>query len=190
MNRSFRLALILSLCLIAAGIGMTQLGWLLYTGGSYRGQVIDAESRQAIEGAVVLFYWNRNVYGGAGGPVEYFLSAKEVLTDKAGRFYIPWFIGVSLNPLSVVLKPYSIFYYPGYGSERAEVTPEGGELFRDTAVILMRKLQTREERMRAIGGLPPGDVPDGQIPNLIRLMNMERVALGLKPVHVRSTNRQ
>lgn len=189
MNRSLRLALILSLCLIAAGIGMTQVGWLLYTGGPYRGQLLDAETRQPLEGATVLFYWRRHVYGGAGGPVKFPLNAKEVLTDKEGFFHIPSFIGVSLNPLSVVLKPNWFAYYPGYTSDQVIVTPPTGVPLKDPTVILLRRLVHREERLRAVDVFP-GDVPDEAMPNLIRLVNMERTALGLKPVRVQSRESQ
>jgi len=190
MNRRRRFTLILTfMLLLLSGVGMAMAGWLMYTGGPYRGQLLDAETRQPLEGAVVLFYWERDVYGGAGGPVAFFLEAKEVLTDKEGRFYVPWFIGTSLNPLSVVREPKSIFYYPGYGSERAEVTPTGGRLFQDPTVVLMRKLRTRKERTEVISGLPPGGVPDDAMPNLIRLMNIERAALSLQPVHVRPGSR-
>ncbi|MFQ5755489.1 MAG: hypothetical protein ACE5H7_05275 [Acidiferrobacterales bacterium] len=185
MTRKRRYTVIV-LLVLAAAVGMSQVGWLLYTGGPYRGQLIEAETRQPLEGAAVLFYWRQNVYGGAGGPVKYPLNAKEVLTDEEGRFYIPWFVGVSLNPLSFVLEPSAIFYYPGYGSELAEVNPPDGEPLKDPTVIPMRKLRTREERIRVVGGLPPGDVPDEKMPNLIRLMNTERETLGLKPVHVQA----
>ncbi|MFQ5658011.1 MAG: hypothetical protein ACE5G5_10750 [Candidatus Methylomirabilales bacterium] len=184
MSRKHRFALILVLVLLAIGVGMTKMGWLLYTGGPYRGQLLDAETRQPLEGAVVLFYWERDVYGGAGGPVAFFLKAKEVLTDKEGRFHIPWFIGTSLNPLSVVLKPKSIFFYPGYGSEIVEVTPPDGEPFKDPSVVPMRKLRTRKERIRVVGGLLPGGVPDQAMPNLIRLINVESAALGISPIRM------
>ncbi|MFQ5916048.1 MAG: hypothetical protein ACE5JS_22980 [Nitrospinota bacterium] len=191
MTRRRRYALIAVLLLLPLiGFRMVKPGWLLYTGGPYRGQLLDAATRQPLEGAVVLFYWNKDVFGGAGGPVAFFQKAVELLTDKEGRFHIPWFIGMSLNPFAVVQEPKSIFYYPGYGSELAEVTPRGGEPLRDATVIPMRKLQTREERIRVVAGLPPGGVPDEAMPNLIRLMNIEATALGLQPSHVRPGGRR
>lgn len=190
MTRRRRFALLLALMLLLlGGVGMARAGWLVYTGGPFRGQLLDAETRLPLEGAVVLFYWERDVYGGAGGPVAFFLTAKEVLTDKEGRFHIPWFIGASLNPLSVVREPLSIFYYPGYASVRADVTPREGKLFADPTVILMRRLVGREERLRGIDVFP-GGVPDEAMPNLSRLVNIERAALGLKPVHVPSGTRK
>ncbi len=183
-KRRFTLILVLMLLLLSV-VGMAKAGWILYTGGPYRGQVLDAETRQPLEGVVVLFHWDHSVFGGPGGPKSRFLKAVEVLTDKGGRFYVPWFVGISPNPFSVVRwGPGLTIFYPGYRPERAEVTPPGGEPVRDPSVVPMRKLRTREERVERVGGLPPGGVPDEAMPNLIRLMNKERTALGLKPVHV------
>lgn len=189
MTKKRRFAVILVfLLLLLSGVGMAKAGWLVYTGGPYRGQVLDAETRQPLEGAVVLFQWDRHVYGGPGGPVTFFLEAKEVLTDKEGRFHVPWFIGTSLNPLSVVLEPTWFVYYPGYTSGQVVVTPPAGVVLEDPTVILKRRLVGREERLRAVDVLP-GGVPDEAMPNLVRLVNIERVALGLQPVRVRSRNR-
>ncbi|MDX1487490.1 MAG: hypothetical protein R3268_04765, partial [Acidiferrobacterales bacterium] len=164
-------------------------GWLLYAGGPYRGQVIDTEIRQPIEGAVVLIDWRRHVYGGAGGPVKYPHSAREVLTDKEGRFYVPWFVRLSLNPFSVVLEPNWFAYYPGYTPDGVLVTPPSGVPLNDKTVLLMRRVRSRQERLQAVDTFPP-DVPNEAMPNLIRLVNNERTALGLKPVHVSSGARQ
>lgn len=185
-----RLMLIFVLMVPLLAVGMAKAGWILYTGGPYQGQVVDAETRQPVEGAVVFFHWKRHVYGGAGGPVSFFLKAVEVLTDKEGRFYVPWFIGTSLNPFSLVLEPTWFAYYPGYDPDRVIVTPPTGVMLRDPTVILQRKLRTREERLKVVRGLPPGGVPDEAMPNLIRLMNIEATALGLQPSHVRSGGRR
>ncbi|MEE8265758.1 MAG: hypothetical protein V3R62_05370 [Acidiferrobacterales bacterium] len=172
---------------LVAVVVISQVGWLLYTGGPYRGQLVDAETRQPLEGAAVFFHWDREVYGSPGGPVSKFLKAKEVLTDKEGRFYIPWFIGISAHPFAIVRwQPSFNVMYPGYRPERGEITPRDGKAFRDPTVIPMRKMRTRKERLDYIGGLAPSSVPNEAMPNFIRLMNMERAALGLKPVRVRS----
>jgi hypothetical protein len=191
MSRRVRLAVTLLLVLIVAAVGISQVGWLLYTGGPYRGQIVDAETRQPIGGAVVFFQWDRRTYGSPGGPVTKFLRAREVLTDAQGRFSVSWFVGVSLNPFSVVNRqPVLTILYPGYRPQGARVTPPDGRPFKDPTVVPLRKLQTRKQRIDYIGGLPPGGVPNAMMPNLIRLMNNERTALGLKPVHVSSGARQ
>ena len=188
MTRRGRLALILVLIVPLVALGMVKAGWILYSGGPYRGQVLDAETRQPLEGAVAFFQWNRRVYGGLEVRTT-FLSAVEALTDKEGRFHVLWFIGTSLNPFSVVLEPRWFVYYPGYKSQQVVVTPPTGRLLKDPTVIIKRRILDREERLCAVDVLP-GGVPDKAMPNLIRLVNMESVALGLQPVRVRAGNRR
>lgn len=187
-KRRFTLILVLMLLLLS-GVGMAKAGWMLYTGGPYRGQVLDAETRQPLKGAVAFFEWKHKVYGGPGGPKSRFLKAVEVLTDKEGRFYVPWFVGTSLNPFSLVLEPTWFVYYPGYKSEQVVVTPPTGVMLKDSTVILKQRLLGREERLQTLD-LVPGGVPDEAMPNLIRLLNIERANLGLKPVHTGSAGKR
>jgi hypothetical protein len=63
----------------------------LYSGGPWRGRVIDAETKQPIEGAVVAVTWHR-VYDCGVGRYPYFQEAREVLTDKTGSFEIPAYV--------------------------------------------------------------------------------------------------
>lgn len=63
----------------------------LYSAGPWRGKVIDAETKQPIEGAVVALVWNR-VYDCGVGRYPYFQEAREVLTDKTGSFEIPAYV--------------------------------------------------------------------------------------------------
>ncbi len=63
----------------------------LYSGGPWRGRVIDADTKQPIEGAVVALVWNR-VYDCGVGRYPYFQKASEVLTDKTGSFEIPAYV--------------------------------------------------------------------------------------------------
>lgn len=63
----------------------------LYSGGPWRGRVIDGDTKQPIEGAVVAVVWNRE-YDCGVGRYPYFHEAKEVLTDKTGSFEIPAYV--------------------------------------------------------------------------------------------------
>ena len=59
----------------------------LIAGGPYRGRVIDAETKQPLEGAVVLAIWETKTPGVAGYGYSY-LDSEEVLTDENGRFVV------------------------------------------------------------------------------------------------------
>ncbi len=82
--------------------------------GPWQAQMVDAETKQPLEGVVVLAFWTRNVRT-FGGPSEDYRDSQEVLSDKAGRFVIDsrWFF--SLNPLVFFRGPFIEMFKPGYG---------------------------------------------------------------------------
>lgn len=59
-----------------------------YSAGPWRGVVLDADTKEPIEGAVVAAIWQR-AYDSGLGSYTIFQQAEEALTDKAGRFEIP-----------------------------------------------------------------------------------------------------
>ena len=92
-------------------IGLTVLFLLVLAGtgcaGTLKGQVLDAQTGQPIEGAVLLGVWSR-VVGIPGLHHTEFVAMREVETDAAGRFELetPGKIGVDEEAVTV--------YKPGY----------------------------------------------------------------------------
>jgi hypothetical protein len=62
-----------------------------YSAGPWRGVVLDADTKEPIEGAVVAAIWQR-AYDSGFGSYRIFQEAKEALTDNTGRFEIPAYI--------------------------------------------------------------------------------------------------
>lgn len=60
---------------------------IVYYEGSYHGRVIDAQTREPIEGVVVLGVWSK-AYMTTGGDVHEYYDARETLTDANGEFTI------------------------------------------------------------------------------------------------------
>lgn len=85
----------------------------LYGKPEFRGRIIDAQTKEPVEGAVaVVLYYKQPLVGSPGGPNSYVFEAKETLTDNKGEFYFP-----SLTSLSLFTKDSGIrfiFYKPGY----------------------------------------------------------------------------
>jgi hypothetical protein len=79
--------------------------------------VVSAETKEPLEGVVVLAWWTRHVRS-LGGPSEEYRDSQEVLTDRHGRFTIfeRWLF--SLNPLVFFRGPYFALFKPGYGRDR------------------------------------------------------------------------
>jgi hypothetical protein len=158
--------------------------------GPWKGRIIDIDTKEPIQGAVIVAVWER-VYRTPAGPNSYLYEAKEVLTDKDRMFEIPAYRPVNLLPLiSYMRGPRFIIFKPGYlGLEeyldenvvdRVVVLQERLRTYRlSPGLIEIPNLEKREERLRNIPG-GPTDVGAQKLPLLFRAINEERKLLGLK----------
>ena len=179
--------------------------WLIYHKPEFRGKIIDAETKEPIEGAVVVVAYSKYTVGFTGRDISV-IKAKETLTDKNGEFYFPAYT-TTIQPLSGDNNASFLFYKPGYGSDPA--VPRGltapseeiffskaigdtGELegspliYRGNAMIKVTfgivelpELKTREERLKAIPSSPT-DIRSKELPLLYKAINEERRSFGLK----------
>jgi hypothetical protein len=108
--------------------------------GPFEGRVVDQDTNRPIEGAVVFVRWDLQRIT---SPV--FFNAKEVLTDKEGKFYIPaewsWLPWRNFFLYSVM-----IIFKAGYGSVQLPGAPL--DTTKETAKRLERLTL---EQQRAIG---------------------------------------
>ena len=164
-----------------------------FAAGPWKGQIIDIETKEPLEGTVILAVWDRNYRTPTGGS-SYFYEAKEVLTDKEGRFEIPSYTPINLLPLiSYMRGPLFTIFKPGYGSLTmvldkylTGVSTEvyemelSGKMYRlSTGLIELPPLKTREERRKVFPGLLMYD--EANTKNYIRLLNIEAIEIGLDP---------
>lgn len=82
LNNSAKIAVLLILLPVISGCVS-----IMYYEGNYRGKVIDAETLQPIQGAVVLGVWSKG-YHGAGGVAHEYYDARETTTDEHGEFTV------------------------------------------------------------------------------------------------------
>ncbi len=169
--------------------------------GPFKGRVVDAETLEPIQGAVVFVEWRRNVMTPVEAQSVYY-DAAEALTDEKGEFYIKkkW----SWSPWrNLMMYSSVIIFKAGYGHIRVADWPrldvivermheyslkEGKRVPPDLKVkvefedglplFLLKKLTTWEERSK---NLPytSGDVPDEKMKLLQQERDKERKALGL-----------
>lgn len=162
----------------------------LAAGGPYRGRVIDSETKQPLEGAVVLAVWY-TMTPALADVMYLYLDAEEALTDKDGRFVVGKHPPMTWRPISWVDSPRITIFYPGYGFyPRYHVSPPWPPGGTDTLLEMMEKeelvielpqLKTREERINVLHKVPVDEAPRERIPNLIRLVNIEWKRLNLPP---------
>lgn len=156
-------------------------------GADYHGQVVDAETGNPIEGAVVMVEWHKKaIYSMDGGGI--FHNARETLTDAEGKFSLDSSEGINWNPLTVVQAPRIAVFYPGYRPFSANDYPsEYGGLYEIAAafdrgvLIKLARLKTEKELRRfteksSIGGIM---APYAMLPNLLRLINIQRKMVGM-----------
>jgi len=164
--------------------------------GPWQAQVVDAETKQPLEGIVVLAWWTRHVRS-FGGYSEDYRDSQEVLTGKDGRFTIEprWFF--SLNPLVFFRGPFVAMFKPGYGDYEwpgyrgSETWPkEKREALRTEAQLLLLEgivlempllvsVGQREEYLKHLSGRISG-VPLDKRPLMQEAVREERKTLGYR----------
>ena len=94
--------------------GTSFAGWFIYHKPAYKGRVIDAETKEPIEGAVVVVTYTKETMG---IPHKYssIINVRETLTDQNGEFYIPRYFTM-IQPLSFEDMANFIIFKPAYGS--------------------------------------------------------------------------
>ena len=154
--------------------------------GPYRAQVVDAETKTPLPGAVVVALWRRNrVYPFHSVTENY--AVRETVTDAEGRFVLDA-QDVEEGAPPRTYHPEFLIFLPGYGSyPRKHVSPTGftGGIFeRSGALVELPRLVDREERRKHLWSFGPhsySDKPLRELPQLMDRINAERIAIGLEP---------
>jgi hypothetical protein len=165
--------------------------------GPWKGQIVDKETGQPIEGAVVLavLYKATGIFHTTGGS-EYY-DSEEVVTDAEGRFYIQARQTWTLNPFSRIWGPEFYIFKSGFGKWQfrdfdkwglgdamisAERTrAEWRRLTTEGTVLELPPLKTREARVNALNR--PLLVPPEWMPKFMDAFNKERINLGFDPIN-------
>ena len=187
--RMMRAVTVALLC--ATFVGASSFG---EAAGPWQGQVMAGDTKQPLEGVVVLAWWTRSVRS-LGGFSEEYRDSQEVLTDKDGRFTIEsrWFL--SLNPLVFFSGPFVAMFKSGYGDyewpgykgsetwpkEKRDALATAAQLFQlEGIVVEMPVLVSVDQRKEYLKRLvvPNVIVPLDRRPLLQRAIDQERKALG------------
>ncbi len=184
-----KLCLTIAIFLLTTG-NVLSADFLYHSDGPYRGKVLDLETGEAIEGAVVAGVW---VLASNFTP---FCDAKETMTVKDGEFILPKGSCFSLWPLAQMDRLDIIVFKPGYlgypplgpspEERRARMPSFTGKEFKDGKqynIIALGKPRTREEKESTyygVGGLFISDQVLKKLPQLLESVNQEGRNLGVK----------
>jgi hypothetical protein len=153
--------------------------------GPYRGRVIDADTREPIEGVVVLGTWDRETPTVAGAVHRYY-DATETVTDKNGEFEIKG-LGVLLMsniiPMEVLIFKAGYEYWglgPWSGLKKGYLSSKTVKWEGDKAIIPLKKL-TMEERKKSGGPPdPPSEAPLEKVILMLREIDKNDKERGLE----------
>ncbi len=137
-------------------------GWIIFYESGFKGKVIDAETKEPIEGVVVAAIYDVSVLGPLDSGSAH-ADVQETLTDSNGEYHIsgniffyPWpFTLGGERTRFIIFKPgygaysgnYSFFIYPVKESLRDLAWRVLGILTKDTEGIVFEKVMTdKEER--------------------------------------------
>jgi hypothetical protein len=154
--------------------------------GPYQGQVIDAETKAPLAGAVVVVRWLQDRVYPVHMVAENY-AVRETITDAEGRFFLDA-KDVEERAPRRTRRPGFLIFLPGYGSyPKQHVSPTGftGGMFeRPGTIVELPRLVDREERRKHLWSFGPhsySDKPFRELPELMRRINAERISIGLEP---------
>jgi hypothetical protein len=169
---------------------------------TFKGKVIDADTREPIEGVVVVATWHEATATISGESTR-LKDVKETLTDKNGEWTIEGPTGQSGGAVTAIYTFFTGSYYtrppefivfkPGYcswpagfgiDSCKGKLKPSGNDKLANGETVEVGRLTNREDRLRAQGIGPIYDGPSflKKQQDFIRLLNAERRSLGLSEI--------
>lgn len=162
-----------------------------HSDGPYRGKVVELETGNPIEGAVVAGQWHIDKFPN----LQRICESKETLTDRNGEFELPTAWCFSGVPLAKLHKPNVVVFKPGYlGYPPLGASPEErkahmpnftGREFTDKKqfnTIKLGRPKTLSEKELTLAhaeSLFLDDTCLRNLPNLLLLTNKASKALGL-----------
>jgi len=98
--------------LLLAVLIMTTSG-CIYHEHEFNGTILDIDTKQPIEGAVVVVKYVKDFMGVGAGRIPFTINIQEALSDKDGKFHVPSYTTLLLPTTWKGLTQYLI-YKPGY----------------------------------------------------------------------------
>lgn len=189
-----RVSWIMAICFVMS-MALTCFVTVTHAGGPWKGRVVDLETQEPLEGAVVLAVWDKT-YRGPAGEGSKLHRVEEILTDKDGYFEVPAYIAINFLPLIRYIEgPILYVFKPEYLQveiyQWEEITEEpverreyyNGPIYRlSLGLIELPRLKTDKDRRR---NLDHPNIPSDMMPKYLKSENQERINLGLQPYRLK-----
>jgi hypothetical protein len=161
---------------------------------SFEGKVIDVDTKEPIEGAVVLAIYHKTVHTIAGSNT-YVIDGQETLTDANGEFRIS---SKTVHSEKISGKPRGslIIFIPGYGvfprHRHSDALGENKSWPPTNKYVVYEipKLKTIEERKRNARMRSYDEISYQKRRLYINIINEERKSLRLPLMHIPDEERQ
>ena len=155
--------------------------------GPYEGKVVDADTREPIEGVVILGTWYKKTPTVAGS-VSNFYDASDTVTDEKGEFYFsgqgPRMMS-NLEPMRMhIFKAGYEYFRAGWDSLDYDYILKQKIRWEGSKPIIPLKKLTLEKRKKGKGepDYPPTEAEPGKVKLYFREINKDRIERGLKPI--------
>lgn len=178
----------LVVCVVSAGAQGPE-GWDRYLDrhrGPYRGQVLDADTKAPLGGAVVVALWRWDRVYPFHITTEHY-AVRETVTNSDGRFLLEA-KDIEEGAPRRTRRPEFLIFVPEYGVfPRRHTSPTGflSDVFEGIgAIVELPRLASTDERLKNLSSFGPHSLsqdPHKDLPNLMTAIDRERVALGLSP---------
>jgi hypothetical protein len=143
-------------------------GW-----GQWKGRIVDAETKQPLEGVVVLAYWLRSYASVGGWAASEVTDVEETTTGPDGRFSLPSHMTYTIPLIVKVDGPETIIFKSGYGRARPVTGKSSKEI-----LFELPKLRDPVARREFFLTIIRPFVADDQMPRLNAALDAERRLLG------------
>jgi hypothetical protein len=132
--------------------------------GPYMGKVVDKETNEPIDGAVVFIEFSTSKPNW-GGSTTHYIDGAEVLTDNEGEFYLSppriwtfrWMEGWERGTVIIFKPGYGVF--PGHWDAIANYGRSQYMPRKEYITIKLPRLKNKEERKKNLRNIPYVDAP-------------------------------
>ncbi len=155
--------------LIALNFG----NWIIYLKPEFKGKVIDAETREPIEGVVVVVSYHRKQLEIPHGT-SMLKNIQEAVTKEDGTFVVPAYTSIC-GPLSISFRVRFLIYKPGYGRFPGQKAYPFGLTLTDKETFFSKETGGKGEIVMLVKLEDTGEYNDKKVPVEFGIVELQKL---------------